>query len=65
MTLSLEKLHEHQERMNVLKSQLPALRYRHKRAGAFKTKDRIQAEIDSTVGEMAEIVRILLRSWVE
>lgn len=63
MSLGLEKVHELQRELDAISPRLSELRRRWKKAGAFKTKDRIQDQIDALLSRRPDIQHALLRSW--
>lgn len=63
MGLSLERLHEIEEELRVEKLKYAPLRRRWQRAGAFKTRDRIQKQIDTLTERVKAVERKLIDSW--
>lgn len=63
MGMSLQKLHEIEGELRAMRRELVPLRYRYRRAGAFKTRDRIQAQIDAVNRQIQATEKRLVDSW--
>jgi hypothetical protein len=63
MGLYLKALHEVEAELRATRRKLSPLYYRKQRAGAFKTRNRIQTRIDAVMDEITAIEERLIHSW--
>jgi hypothetical protein len=65
MGLSVEGLHALQKALRLAERRYAPLFYRRRRAGAFKTRDRIDAKIEEVNEEVGALKKRLIDSWGE
>ena len=63
MGLSIQQLHKLEQEIRAVRRKIPPLRYRWRRAGAFKTRDRIDAKIEEVKEEVRVLETRLIDSW--
>jgi len=61
--LSIQELHALEQELRATRRKIAPLHHRWQRAGAFKTRDRIDAKIEEVETEIGALEKRLIDSW--